>query len=68
MENFEGSDRSSRWNCISTEKEDADPTLVTGVATMDTDVTRRLSALVVHQCPGQAQLRCVMFGRSWASR
>jgi hypothetical protein len=29
---------------------------------MDTDVTRGLSALVVRQCPDQAQPRCVMFG------
>ena len=32
------------------------PMLLTGVATMDTDVTRGLSALVVLQCPGQAQV------------
>jgi hypothetical protein len=70
MGNFEGSNRSSR-SCISTEKDDADqprridkhgPMLLTGVATMDTDATRGLSALVVRQCPGQAQPRCVMFG------
>jgi hypothetical protein len=42
--------------------------LLTGVATMDTDVTRRLSALVVRQRAGQAQPRCVMFGSSWTSR
>jgi hypothetical protein len=33
-----------------------DPTLLTVIATMDADVTRWLSALVVLQCPGQAQM------------
>src|ERR1700726_272563 len=55
MGNFEGSNRSSRSR-ISTEKDDADqprridkhgPMLLTGVATVDTDETRGLSALVV---------------------
>jgi hypothetical protein len=64
MGNFEGSNRSSRSR-ISREKDAADqprridkhrPTLLTGIATMDTDVTRGLSALVVLQCPGQAQV------------
>jgi hypothetical protein len=69
MGNFEGSNRSSR-SCISTEKDDADqprridkhgPMLLTGVATMDTDVTRGLSALVVRSVPwsGAAALRHV---------
>jgi hypothetical protein len=31
-------------------------TLLTGVATMDADVMRRVSALVAPQCPGQAQM------------
>ena len=32
------------------------PTLLTGIATMDADVTRWLSALGVLRCPGQAQM------------
>jgi hypothetical protein len=50
---------------VSTETDDADqprgivkyaPTHLTGVATMDADVTRRLSVVVAMlQCPGEAQ-------------
>jgi hypothetical protein len=32
------------------------PTPLTGVATMDGDLIRRLSALVVLRCPGRAQM------------
>ncbi len=32
------------------------PTLLTGIAMMDADVTRRLSAPAVLQCSGQAQM------------
>jgi hypothetical protein len=63
--NLEDSNRSSRSHCgISTENDDCHqrrgidkygPTLPTGVGTMDADVTRRLSPLVVLQCPRQAQ-------------